>query len=212
MTSIVEAYRLARSVRLTDHEAVTAVAIAIAESGLNPNAMGDTTIQTSTWGPSIGLWQIRSLKADQGTGRTRDAARLKDPAFNARSMYEISNGGSDWSPWSVYTSGAYRANLDTVAAATSGGAGAAPGQPSVAAPNVSVSGAPLPAGVTPGGGGGEGGNLYSGGVYGYDDGGPFGLSFGGGSLTDTITKVLVVAAAVGLGISLVSIGAWRVVS
>ncbi|MEN8672574.1 hypothetical protein [Nocardioides sp.] len=205
MTSIAEAYRLARTAGLTDFEAITAVAIAISESGLNPNAEGDTTIQTSVWGPSIGLWQIRSLKADYGTGRTRDASRLKDPAFNARSMFEISNGGTYWGPWSVYTSGAYKANLNKVSAATNG-----PISSNTAYDDPTAPGSIYDPGVTPGGG--EGGNLYPGDVGKAGDGGLFGLSFGGASLSDTITKVLVVAAAVGLGVSLVSIGAWRVVS
>lgn len=206
MTTILEAYQLARGVRLTDHEAQVAVAIAMAESGLNPNAEGDVTIQTSTWGPSVGLWQVRSLKADSGTGRTRDASRLKDPAFNAKSMAEISNGGTNWSPWSVYTSGAYRSNLNPVASAVAGNRS---NVPAPATPYGSQAPS-LPSGVTPGGGGGDEGNLYSGGVYGFDEGGPFGLSLGGASVSETITKALVVAAAVGLGVSLLSIGAWRV--
>lgn len=82
------------------------------ESGGDPAARGDTTITTNKWGPSIGLWQVRSLKAEQGTGGTRDENKLTDPTFNARSMFEISGGGSNWQPWSVYTSGKYRANMD----------------------------------------------------------------------------------------------------
>jgi hypothetical protein len=82
---------------------ITAVAIAMAESwGGDPNAVGDVGLQDSKWGPSIGLWQIRSLKAESGKGTTRDATRLKDPAFNARSMYAISGGGTKWSDWTVY--------------------------------------------------------------------------------------------------------------
>jgi hypothetical protein len=101
-------YQLARSVGLDPAQAATATAIAMAESGLRTDAVGDAGIQTATWGPSIGLWQIRSLKADRGTGRARDADRLTDPQHNARAMYEISGGGTNWRPWSVFTSGKYR--------------------------------------------------------------------------------------------------------
>jgi hypothetical protein len=110
-------YDLARTAGLSPTAAVVAAAVALAESGGNTAAVGDVSLQTGTWGPSIGLWQIRSLKADYGTGRARDAARLADPAFNARSMVEISSKGANWRPWSVFTSGKYRQHLDTVSAA-----------------------------------------------------------------------------------------------
>lgn len=103
-----QVYNLAKDAGLSPAAAGIATAIARAESGWRTDAMGDTTITTDKWGPSIGLWQIRSVKAESGTGGTRDATRLTDPAFNARSMVSISSGGTRWSPWSVYTSGAYR--------------------------------------------------------------------------------------------------------
>lgn len=110
-------YDLARGAGLSATAAVVAAAVALAESGGNPDAVGDVGIQTDKWGPSIGLWQIRSLKADHGTGRTRDASRLADPTFNARSMAEISGAGSNWRPWSVFVSGRYRQYLDSVTTA-----------------------------------------------------------------------------------------------
>ncbi len=79
-----------------------AVAIALAESGGRENAEGDLALQNATWGPSIGLWQIRSLKAESGKGTVRDATRLKDPAFNAKAMFAISNGGKNWGPWTTW--------------------------------------------------------------------------------------------------------------
>ncbi len=102
---------LAISVGLTGEKVVTAVAIALAESGGRSDAMGDTTIQTGTWGPSVGPWQIRSLKAETGKGTARDAQALLNPQHNARAMKEISADGTNWRPWSVYTSGAYRLHL-----------------------------------------------------------------------------------------------------
>jgi hypothetical protein len=79
-----------------------AIAIALAESSGNPNATGDVALQNATWGPSLGLWQIRSVKAETGKGTVRDANQLKNPAFNAKSMYSISGGGKNWSPWSTW--------------------------------------------------------------------------------------------------------------
>jgi hypothetical protein len=98
---------------------ITMVATAIGESGLNPNARGDTTITNRTWGPSIGLSQIRSLNAQRGTGGSRDANRLSDPAFNAQAAFEISGGGRNFRPWTVFTSGKYRKHLQTASAAVS---------------------------------------------------------------------------------------------
>lgn len=87
--------------------AIIAVAVAMGESGLDPSAKGDTALTNATWGPSIGLWQIRSLNAEKGKGTSRDATRLTDPMFNARAAFEISSGGKNFRPWTVYTTGAY---------------------------------------------------------------------------------------------------------
>lgn len=99
---------------------VLMTAIGLGESGGDPDILGDEGLVTSKWGPSIGLSQIRSLWADQGTGRARDPAQLTDPDFNARAAWEISSQGSNFAPWSVFTSGAYRTYLDRAWAAVKG--------------------------------------------------------------------------------------------
>lgn len=101
-----EIYNLAVKAGFSGTQAATATAIALAESGGNTTALGDTTLQTEKWGPSVGLWQIRSLKAESGTGGVRDATRLTDPAFNARSAYSIYQS-QGWNAWTVYKTGAY---------------------------------------------------------------------------------------------------------
>jgi hypothetical protein len=102
---------------------VTMVAIAKAESGFDANAAGDGALVNKTWGLSLGLWQVRSLNAEYGTGKTRDATKLRDPAFNARSAWAISGGGTNFKPWSVFTNGRYRQHLPaaTVAVRVAGG-------------------------------------------------------------------------------------------
>jgi hypothetical protein len=116
-----EVHALAVAAGLTHDSAVIATAIAWAESGLRPDAVGDRALVDNVWGPSIGLWQIRSLHVHTGTAGDRDANRLLDPAFNARSMATISAGGTDWSPWSVWKNGRYRDHLEAVRAAVEGG-------------------------------------------------------------------------------------------
>lgn len=88
-----------------------ATAIAMAESGGKSDAIGDVALESATWGPSVGPWQIRSLNAQRGTGGQRDEIANMDPATNARHAYEISNSGKSFGAWSTYTSGKYRAYI-----------------------------------------------------------------------------------------------------
>jgi peptidoglycan hydrolase-like protein with peptidoglycan-binding domain len=96
---------------------LTAVAIAKGESGFESGAVGDTTLVDTTWGPSIGLFQIRSLHAEHGTGSARDELANHDPRHNVEAAWLISRRGTDFTPWSVFTSGMYRRHLDAVRAA-----------------------------------------------------------------------------------------------
>lgn len=112
-------YTLAHQAGLSAAAATTAAAVAMAESKGVTDAVGDVGLQDAKWGPSIGLWQIRSLKAEYGTGSPRDASRLKDPWFNTQAMLSISGKGSNWKPWSTYNSGSYK---DYLGPATSGAA------------------------------------------------------------------------------------------
>lgn len=107
----------ALAAHLDPEAAVIATAIAWAESDLDPTVEGDINLQDEKWGPSCGLWQIRSLRADTGTGRDRDRERLLDPAFNAAAMATISKGGTDWTAWSMFKNGRYLSYLDAVRAA-----------------------------------------------------------------------------------------------
>ncbi len=97
----------------------TMIAIADAESSFNTTAIGDTTLENAEWGPSVGLWQIRSVKAEYGTGQDRDSSRLTDPLFNAQAAYQISSGGVNFGAWTTYTSGKYLQYMTTAQAAAS---------------------------------------------------------------------------------------------
>ncbi len=106
---------------------VTAVAIALAESSGNADAVGDVALQTGTWGPSVGLWQIRSLNVQKNTGGQRDEVANHNPATNAKNAFAISSSGTNFHPWSTFGSGAYLAHIG--AARTGAGAPNANGIP-----------------------------------------------------------------------------------
>ena len=70
--------------------AVMAAEIAMAESGGNPNAISPTD--------DFGLWQINA---------SNGALATLNPFQNAKSAIELSNNGTNWGPWTTFTSGAY---------------------------------------------------------------------------------------------------------
>jgi hypothetical protein len=77
-----------------------AVAIALAESGGNPSAIGDKKLAPER-GPSIGLWQINigSKEHPEWSG-----LNLADPAVNASCMFVLySNRGGGFQDWSTFT-------------------------------------------------------------------------------------------------------------
>jgi hypothetical protein len=126
-----QVYALARGAGLSPQQAITATAISgqevngddVSATTIDPTQLGDLRLVDAKWGPSVGLWQIRTLKAETGTGRSRDINILRDPVQNARAMFEISSGGSNWGPWSTYSDGSYRQHLAAATAAAAGDAG-----------------------------------------------------------------------------------------
>lgn len=89
-------------------------AIATAESGLFFDAVGDITLVSEKWGPSIGLFQIRSLRHPASFGGVdiwRYAWPLRDPIYNAKAALAITKGGTDFTAWSVWTSKSYEQYL-----------------------------------------------------------------------------------------------------
>jgi len=84
-----------------------AYAVARAESGLRPHAIGDYTLDFkgkdgNVYGASYGVFQIRSLP---GRPMVKD---LLDAKFNIEYAYKMSKGGTVWTAWSAYNNGAYK--------------------------------------------------------------------------------------------------------
>lgn len=77
-----------------------AVAVAMAESGGNNANIGDN-------GQSVSAWQIHMPSHPQ-YDRNR---LLADPYYAAQAAYEISGGGANWNPWTMYRNGGYRQYL-----------------------------------------------------------------------------------------------------
>jgi len=106
-------YSLAIAQGLTPARARIAAAIGQGESGGNPNAHNTNT---ATGDNSYGLWQINMLGRLQAErlallGIPNNEA-LFDPQTNARAMRILSANGTDFTPWSVFKSGAYKEYLN----------------------------------------------------------------------------------------------------
>jgi len=120
------------SAGFTGQSLVTAYGIAKAESGGRANAFNPKGMDES-----YGLFQINMENKDPrnpNMGTKRNAAYLKkyanigykgpqslyDPAINAKIAYDMSKGGTNFQPWTTYTSGKYENQLT---AGTSTGTG-----------------------------------------------------------------------------------------
>ena len=97
----------------------TAVAVAMAESSGRTKAVSPT-------GCCHGLWQINT------NVHPYTKTQMQDPAQNAAAAWKISNGGTNWKPWSAYTNGSYLLYLTNARSAskrtTSDSGGANPQQ------------------------------------------------------------------------------------
>jgi hypothetical protein len=97
----------------------TAFAVALAESGGRTKAVGDKSLANKKYGPSLGVFQIRSLRDPKkyAGGEWRDGKRLFDPSFNVKAAWNISSEGQNWKAWSTYKNGAFSQYLDDAEAA-----------------------------------------------------------------------------------------------
>lgn len=181
-----------RAAGYTGSSLVTQVAIDLAESGGDPAARGDVGLQDGTWGPSIGLAQIRSLKAQRGTGGIRDELANYDPLVNSVHAYAISGGGQNFKPWSTFNSGAYRAFVDRAQRATANVLG---GKVPIPATDVALGSRLIAPNAGPGGATAAAG-----------------LSGGSGGLFDAVYRTLIFGALATGAIALVVLGGFRSVS
>lgn len=111
--TIAEIGTLAQNAGFTGNDLITAVAIALAESGGNPNDLGDTNIGSGTG--SFGLWQIN---ADSHPEYGPDFTQLYDPQTNANAAYAIySAAGDSFTPWTTFKTGAFNQFMTSAAAA-----------------------------------------------------------------------------------------------
>ena len=110
--SATQIYAALRRAGFSPAKAVIMTAVSLGESGGRSDAQGDTSIQTDKWGPSYGLFAIRTLKSETGSGGYRDIVALSASIeHQAKAAYAISSGGGSFTPWTVFTSGGYREHL-----------------------------------------------------------------------------------------------------
>lgn len=197
--SIPAIYNAARRAGFSPNDAVTMTAIALAESGGNPDAYNGNV---NTGDNSYGLWQINMI-GNLGAPRRaqfgiNDNNQLFDPATNAHAAYLVAGNGRSFAPWSTYKSGAYTAYLAPVMSALGMSGHSAP---PATAPGGAAAAAASPAGFTaqpvgvlPGGNWNPGNWLLD----------PL------ASAAETKARQIVFyAAGLGLGAGLLMIGAWR---
>ncbi len=90
-----------------DEQLITLAALTEGESGRQLSALGDVDIQSGDWGPSRGVFQIRTLKSQTGKGTTRDINRVASLEGGAQSAVELWNqsqerGKAGGNPWTAY--------------------------------------------------------------------------------------------------------------
>ena len=113
MATPARAFKLLRDAGISPAQAVILTAIGGAESGWNENALGDQSLETAKWGPSVGIWQIRTLKAQTGTGGPRDINVLRgNPSAQAHAVRVVLHA-QGLGAWSTYRNGTYKQFLGT---------------------------------------------------------------------------------------------------
>lgn len=110
-------------------KATVMLAIGLAETDgvLDTNKQGDIAIEDATWGPSVGVFQIRTLKHPKNTPmeQARNIQTLQTLIGQTQSAAMISTGtstgqgtpGTTFQPWTTFKTGKYRMYLPRADAA-----------------------------------------------------------------------------------------------
>lgn len=118
--SDVDLARVILNAGFTGSSAITAFAVAQAESAGNTQAVNKNTNGST----DRGLFQINSIHTQY------DWKRLYEPAYNAAAAFAISSSGTNWQPWSAYKNGKYEKfmarGLAAVSAVNGGATGSGP--------------------------------------------------------------------------------------
>src|SRR5262245_34696002 len=102
--SILQLYTLAKNAGFMGADLIIAIAVALAESGGDPNALGDIDIPVPG-SASFGLWQINSYWHPEAGP---DFNLLFDPAVNAAAAFSVYvQAGHSFTPWTTFKNGAY---------------------------------------------------------------------------------------------------------
>jgi hypothetical protein len=101
--------QLAAGAGFSGNDLDIAVAVAMAESGGNPNKYNPETQAAGGTPPgkgSYGLWQIYLKKHPEFEG-----VNLLDPQTNAHAAFDVYSRAGGFTPWTTYTQGQYLAFL-----------------------------------------------------------------------------------------------------
>lgn len=133
---------LAASAGFSGADLATAVAVALAESGGDPQAYNPEVHAGAAQGyGSFGLWQIYLQAHPEFSG-----LNLFDPQANASAAFSVYSRAGGFSPWATYKEGTYLAFIGSVQQAI-----ASSGRPSSDAVVVADGSMPDVGGVDPGG-------------------------------------------------------------
>ena len=100
---------VAAAAGFTGDDLVTAVALALAESGGDPEIMGRSDTGTSVGNRDHGLWQISGRWHG---AKLQAAPAWRNPYVNGRLAFKVySDNGRTFQPWSAFTSRAHERYL-----------------------------------------------------------------------------------------------------